>query len=65
MAKRVIIEAIENKIYLIRGMKVMLDQDLAKLYGIETKILNQAVRRNINRFPFDFMFQLNIQEYRP
>jgi hypothetical protein len=55
-------EIIENKIYLIRKQKVMLDQDLAKLYEVETKVLVQAVKRNIDRFPDDFMFQLNNQE---
>jgi len=53
---------IENKIYLIRGKKVMLDIDLSLLYGVETKSLNQAVRRNIKRFPTDFMFKLNMAE---
>jgi phage regulator Rha-like protein len=57
-------EQIERAILLIRGQKVMLDYDLAKLYGVETKILNQAVKRNIKRFPGDFMFQLDIQEVR-
>lgn len=56
-------EMIENKIYLIRGKKVMLDSDLAHLYGVETKVLNQAVKRNIERFPLDFMFQLVKEEY--
>jgi len=51
-------EKIESKIYLIRGKKVMFDRDLAVLYGVETRILNQAVRRNIERFPLDFMFAL-------
>jgi len=46
-------ERITSKIYLIRGMKVMLDRDLAELYGVETKVLKQAVRRNIDRFPKD------------
>ena len=55
-------EIIENKILLIRGRKVMLDRDLAMLYGVETRTLNQAVRRNINRFPEDFMFQLTKEE---
>ncbi len=55
-------ERIINKIYLIRGKKVMFDRDLAELYGVETRILNRAVRRNIDRFPADFMFQLNKQE---
>ncbi len=53
---------IEHKIYLIRGHKVMLDRDLAELYGVETKVLKRAVRRNIDRFPEDFMFQLSTQE---
>jgi hypothetical protein len=53
---------IESKIYLLRGKKVMLDRDLATLYGVETRTLNQAVRRNINRFPEDFMFQLTTEE---
>lgn len=56
------LETIENKIFLIRGKKVMLDSELAALYGVETKNLNKAVRRNAERFPGDFMFQLNAQE---
>lgn len=55
-------EVIEGKILLVRGKKVMLDRDLALLYGVETKVLNQAVKRNIKRFPDDFMFQLNNYE---
>jgi hypothetical protein len=55
-------ERIETKIYFIRGKKVMIDRDLAELYGVETKVLNQAVRRNAGRFPDDFVFQLNKQE---
>ena len=54
---------IQNLIYEIRGYKVMLDSDLAKLYGVETRILNQAVKRNIERFPSNFMFQLSIDEF--
>lgn len=54
---------IESLIYEIRGHKVMLDRDLAKLYGVETKVLNQTVKRNIKRFPEDFMFQLTNDEY--
>ena len=50
------IERIEQAIFLIRGQKVMLDADLAQLYGVETKILNKAVKRNLDRFPEDFMF---------
>ena len=56
-------EAIINKIYLIRGQKVMLDSDLAGLYAVETKMFNQAVKRHSNRFPEDFMFKLNIEEF--
>ena len=55
--------AIESLIYEIRGQKVMLDRDLAKMYGVETKVLNQAVKRNMKRFPEDFMFQLTPEEY--
>jgi len=53
---------IEQKIFSLRGQKVMLDADLAEIYSVETKALNQAVRRNINRFPEDFMFQLSPKE---
>ena len=53
---------IENKIYEVRGTKVMLDFDLAELYGIETRTLKQAVRRNIERFPENFRFQLKKEE---
>lgn len=53
---------IEHQIYWIRGQKVMLDRDLALLYGVETRVLNQAVRRNVERFPEDFMFALNADE---
>ena len=56
------IEKIEKTIYLIRGEKVMLDRDLAELYQVQTKALNQAVRRNFDRFPADFMFQLSEKE---
>jgi phage regulator Rha-like protein len=55
-------EVIVNKIYLIRGQKVMLDRDLAELYGVKTKALKQAVKRNIKRFPSDFMFELTKEE---
>ncbi len=55
-------EVIEQKIYLIRGQRVMIDRDLAKLYGAKTKVLNQAVKRNIKRFPDDFMFRLSDAE---
>ena len=57
------LERISSKIYLIRGEKVLLDSDLAELYGVETKRLKEAVRRNINRFPVDFMYQINRDEY--
>ena len=56
------IEIIERKIYLIRSQKVMLDSDLAELYGVKTFNLNKAVKRNIDRFPQDFMFQLTKEE---
>ena len=56
------VELIESKIYQIRGHKVLLDRDLAQLYGVETRILNQAVRRNIERFPGDFMISLTREE---
>ena len=55
-------ETISNKIYFIRTQKVMIDRDLALLYGIETRVLKQAVRRNIDRFPEDFMFELSKEE---
>lgn len=54
---------IQQRIHEIRGEKVMLDRDLAELYGVEVRILNQAVKRNIERFPEDFMFQLDNQEF--
>jgi len=57
------IERITSKIYLIRGIKVMVDRDLAELYQVETKALKQAVRRNIDRFPNDFMFELTREEF--
>jgi len=69
MTKKVIKEIsvpigkIANKIYLIREHSIMLDRDLAELYGVETKVLKQAVRRNINRFPSDFMFELTDTEF--
>ena len=56
-------EQITEKIYIIRGTKVMLDRDLASLYKVETKYLKQSVRRNINRFPDDFMFELSKEEF--
>ena len=57
------LDQIQNMIYLIRGQKVMLDSDLAKLYGVETKRLNEQVRRNLKRFPGDFMFKLTSDEF--
>mgnify|MGYP000221927514 CR=1 FL=1 len=56
------LQVIQNKIYEIRGTKVMLDRDLAEMYGVQTRILNQSVKRNQSRFPEDFMFQLTNQE---
>ena len=56
-------ESISNKIYFIRGQKVMLDSDLSNLCGVETKRLNEQVKRNLSRFPEDFMFQLTENEY--
>jgi ORF6N domain len=58
-----IIKSIQNRIYEIRGERVMLDFDLAELYDVATKALNQSVKRNIKRFPIDFMFQLNSVEW--
>ena len=57
------IDIIKNRIYEVRGLRVILDRDLAELYGVETKRLNEAVRRNIERFPEDFMFKLNKNEW--
>lgn len=56
-------ELVMNKIYLVREQKVMLDRDLAELYGVETKRLKEAIRRNIVRFPYDFMFELTQEEF--
>jgi len=56
-------ERIINRIFLLRSKKVMLDRDLAELYGVETKVLNQSVKRNLKRFPLDFMFQITKQEF--
>ena len=56
-------EIIEKRIFMIRGQKVMLDSDLAQLYSVETKALTRAVRRNLERFPDDFMFQINANEF--
>ncbi|MBI5416283.1 MAG: ORF6N domain-containing protein [Candidatus Omnitrophica bacterium] len=63
MSRMVVVEQIERKICFVRGMKVMLDYDLALLYGIETKQLKRAVKRNLSRFPNDFMMELTRQEY--
>ena len=57
------VQTIQNKIYEIRGQRVMLDFDLAMLYSVETRVLNQAVKRNSERFPTDFMFQLTAEEW--
>ncbi len=57
------LQIIQNKIYEIRGQRVMLDFDLAKMYDVETRVLNQSVKRNIERFPIDFMFQLTENEW--
>ena len=59
---KIVEEVIMNKIYLIRGQKVMLDKDLAQLYGVETKRLKEQVRRNSDRFPSHFMFELTKEE---
>jgi len=64
MSNLVPVEVIANKIFLIKGQKVMLSMDLAKLYGVEARVLMQAVKRNIERFPEDFMFQLSEEEFR-
>ena len=63
MSEIISIEAVTSKIFFIRGVKVMLDKDLAELYGVETRVLNQAVKRHKKRFPEDFMFQLSKSEY--
>jgi phage regulator Rha-like protein len=57
------LQTIQNLIYDIRGQKVMLDADIAELYGVETRMLNQAIKRNTNRFPKDFMFRLSQKEF--
>lgn len=56
-------ERVFSKIHIFRDQKVLLDEDLAEMYGVETKVLNQAVKRNLDRFPDDFMFQLTENEY--
>jgi hypothetical protein len=60
---KVTTDNIRHRILTIRGLQVMLDKDLAELYGVENRILNQAVKRNIERFPSDFMFQLSKEEF--
>ncbi|MGC8530171.1 MAG: ORF6N domain-containing protein, partial [Leptospirillia bacterium] len=57
------VESITSRIFLVRGQKIMLDSDLAELYGVSTSRLNEQVRRNIDRFPNDFMFQLTDSEF--
>jgi hypothetical protein len=57
-------QRILNRIYIIRKEKVMLDRDLAEMYGVETRVLNQNIKRNLNRFPKDFMFQLSEKEFK-
>jgi hypothetical protein len=56
-------ETIISKIYMIRGQKVMIDRDLATLYGLETRVLKQSVKRNLERFPSDFMFEMSDVEF--
>ena len=60
--KEISVEVLATKILLVRGKRVMLDCDLAEMYGVATKVLNQAVKRSFNRFPMDFMFQLSWEE---
>ena len=62
-AKSMTVDDISNTVYIIRGQQVMLDQDLADIYGYEVKYLNRQVKRNAERFPEDFMFQLTKEEY--
>ena len=61
--KLILVDQIEPLIHEIRGQKVVLDSDLARLYGVETKALNRAIKRNPDRFPSDFMFQLTAEEF--
>ena len=56
-------EVVISKIYIVRGIKIMLDRDLADLYGVETKVLKQSVKRNLSRFPKDFMFEMSEREF--
>jgi len=62
MKELILVETIEQKIYLVRRHKVMLDRDLAEMYEVPTRRLNEQVKRNISRFPSDFMFQLSSEE---
>jgi len=64
MNQKLVLTQIENMIYVVRGQKVMLDSDLAELYGVEVKRLNEQVKRNLDRFPNDFMFELTYEEWR-
>lgn len=64
MSNELTTSLIEDRIFTIRGQKVMIDRDLAELYGVKTMVLNQAVKRNIKRFPDDFMFKLNNSEFK-
>jgi hypothetical protein len=57
------VESIQSRIFILRDVQVMIDEDLAKLYGVEIRVLNQAVKRNIERFPGEFMFQLSESEF--
>jgi hypothetical protein len=57
-------QKILNRIYVVRGVKIMLDKDLAELYNVETRVLNQSIKRKVNRFPKDFMFQLTEKEFK-
>ena len=57
------LSVIEHKIYEVRGQKIMLDFDLARLYEVETRVLNQAIKRNIENFPEDFMFRLTVKDW--
>ena len=63
MEKEISTLQIENKIFIIRGVQVMIDRDIAELYGVETRRLNEQVKRNIERFPEEFMFQMNDKDF--
>ncbi len=58
------LQIIQNKIYTIRGLRVMIDSDLAEMYGVKTRRLNEQIKRNMKRFPEDFMFQLTKEEFK-